>query len=174
MSNLINRTVSNGRVLDVVTELQPKRNVHVVNKDSLAHLHVFLGWWISHQSFFAFELLATPAAEGVLVPPPPFFIFFNKKAVNGKVLIFFPKFSCFFSFSFRVSTDFSLFFRSEMAIFFASAFFCPTFLLCSPQRPMVKSQSSQFFTWMSHIAHQNIFCVSHLYLSIYYLFVEIF
>ena len=42
-SNLINRTVGNGRVLDVGTELRLKRNMRVVNKDSLAHLHVLLG-----------------------------------------------------------------------------------------------------------------------------------
>ena len=44
-----------------------------------------------------------------------------------------------------------------MAILFTSAFSCPPFLLCSTQRPMAKSRSYRFFTWMSQIAHQNHF-----------------
>ena len=73
------------------------------------------------------------------------------------MLLFFPKLICFFSFLFRILPAFSLFFSSEMAIFFASNFLCPRFLLCSPQRTMVKSRSSWLFTWMSQIAHQNHF-----------------
>ena len=95
--------------------------------------------------------------------PPPLFLFFENKSINCKVLIFFPRLICFFSFLFRISPAFSLFFILEIVILFVSAFLCPPFLLFSPQRPMVKSQSSRFFTWMSQIAH-NFFSVFHIYL----------
>ena len=51
-SNLIKRIVDNERVLDVDTEICPKINIHVVKKDPLARLHVSLGRWRSHQSYF--------------------------------------------------------------------------------------------------------------------------
>ena len=73
------------------------------------------------------------------------------------MLLFFPKFRCFFSFWFRISPAFSYFFISDMVILFASAFSCPPFLLCSPQRPIMKSRSYRFFTWMSQISHQKYF-----------------
>ena len=74
---------------------------------------------------------------------------------RGVALLF--KIQLFLLLFFSISPAFSLFFISEMAILFTSAFPCPPFLLCYPHRPMVKLRSYRFFTWMSHIAHQNHF-----------------
>ena len=109
-----------------------KRNIHIVNKDSLAQLHVLLGRWRSHQICFCVCTIGNYSRRGCLGTTATVLPFLREKSVNGEVLLFFPKFSCFFSFLFRISPAFSLFFSSSMVIFFTSTFLCPPFLLCPP------------------------------------------
>ena len=151
--NLIKTIVENGGVLDTVTDIFLKRNIHLVNKDSLTCLQVGK----VTKAVFAFKPLATSVAEDVVVQPLLLLLFLKKKSVNGKVLLLFPELRCFFSFFFRTSPAFPLLFRSAMAISFTRTFLCPPLLLCSAQRPMVKSRLSQLFTWMSQISLQNHF-----------------
>ena len=65
-SNLIKRIVDNGRVLDVVTELHLKINIHLFRKYSLSRLHVSLGQWRSHQSCFCIWTIGDSSRRGCL------------------------------------------------------------------------------------------------------------
>ena len=65
-SNLIKRIVDNGRILDVGTDIFLKRNINVVNKYPLAHLHVPLGRWRSQQICFHVQTIGNSSCRGYL------------------------------------------------------------------------------------------------------------
>ena len=61
--------------MDVGTQLRLKRNIHVVSKDYLVRLHVFLVRWISHQSCFFVQTIGNSSRReciGTTVTVLPF------------------------------------------------------------------------------------------------------
>ena len=110
--------------------------------------HVCTSWfgldWINGDGandVVLFKLFTTTAAEGGLLPLPSFFLLFDKKAVKGEVMLFFPKLICFFSFSVSFYPGLSLFLRSSTALLLVRSVTCRVCFLCSFQRPIVNSQS---------------------------------
>ena len=138
-SNLIKRIVNNGRVLDVVTELFLKRNIQVVKKCSLASLHILLWWWRSLQSCVCVQTIGDSILRGFLGTIAKVFLFLREEIRQRRGVALLSKIDLFFSLLFRISPAFSLFFKSAMSILFVSDFWCPPFLLCSPQSSIVKS-----------------------------------